>query len=130
MVPGGRFREMYYWDTYWVIRGLIQCQMLATVKGILENFVWLIKRFGMIPNGTRAYYTGRSQPPLFIQMVKDYLDASEDADFVRNHLKYFEQEYSYWTKSHQITVYQPDGEEHKMFRYILFNDNNQFCFGI
>ena len=116
MVPGGRFREMYYWDTYWVIRGLIHCQMLATVKGMLENFVWLIRGHGMIPNGSRAYYTSRSQPPMFIQMVKDYLEASGDAGFVRDHLKYLEQEFSYWRERHQVTVLHPDGGEHKMFR--------------
>lgn len=72
IIPGGRFREVYYWDTFWIIRGLIQCEMFETVKGLLLNFVHLIAKFGMIPNGGRSYYVNRSQPPLFIQMVKQY----------------------------------------------------------
>ena len=72
IVPGGRFKEIYYWDSFWIIRGLLHSEMFTTVKGILMNFVHMIKQFGMIPNGGRSYYLNRSQPPLFIQMVKEY----------------------------------------------------------
>ena len=57
--------------------------MYSTVKGILINFVEFIKRFGMIPNGARTYFTNRSQPPLFIQMAKEYLDATDDVEFIK-----------------------------------------------
>ena len=77
------FREIYYWDSYWVIRGLLQCDMTSTVKGILLNFIHLIKKFGMIPNGGRSYYLNRSQPPLFIPMVREYIKATNDIAFLR-----------------------------------------------
>ena len=72
IVPGGRFREMYYWDTYWTILGLLVSRMHQTVKGMLYNFAHLIQTYGMVPNGNRIYYTTRSQPPLFIPMVWAY----------------------------------------------------------
>jgi alpha,alpha-trehalase len=84
IVPGGRFREIYYWDSYWIIRGLIQSEMYSTAKGVLANFVHLIRQFGMIPNGGRSYYLNRSQPPMFIQMVREYVNATGDCDFVKS----------------------------------------------
>ena len=76
-------REIYYWDSYWVIRGLLKCEMVDTVKGILLNFIHLIKTYGLIPNGGRSYYLNRSQPPLFIPMVRDYIDSTNDITFLR-----------------------------------------------
>ena len=72
IVPGGRFREVYYWDSYWTILGLLVSGMEETVKGMLENFADLINKYGLIPNGNRVYYTKRSQPPLYIAMVEEY----------------------------------------------------------
>lgn len=83
IIPGGRFREVYYWDTYWVVRGLLRCGMVGTVKGLLLNFAHLIRRFGFVPNGGRTYYLNRSQPPLFIQMVHQYFLATQDVEFLR-----------------------------------------------
>uniref|UniRef100_A0A0N5AJI6 Trehalase n=1 Tax=Syphacia muris TaxID=451379 RepID=A0A0N5AJI6_9BILA len=71
-VPGGRFREFYYWDTYWIVKGLLVCGMTKTVEKILENFQHLISKYGFIPNGGRIYYLRRSQPPMFAHMVYEY----------------------------------------------------------
>ncbi len=70
LVPGGRFRESYYWDTYWIILGLIASDMLSTAEMLLDNFAAIINRYGFIPNGFRVYYLNRSQPPYFFMMVK------------------------------------------------------------
>ncbi|CDJ30767.1 uncharacterized protein EMH_0030790 [Eimeria mitis] len=72
IIPGGRFREMYYWDSYWTIRGLLYSGMISTARGIILNFTDLIRRFGFIPNGTRSYYLTRSQPPVFSMMLSAY----------------------------------------------------------
>jgi neutral trehalase len=64
IIAGGRFIEFYYWDSYWIIKGLLACEMYQTARGIIENFVSVINRFGFIPNGGRLYYLGRSQMPL------------------------------------------------------------------
>ncbi len=82
VVPGGRFREMYYWDSYWTIQGLLVSEMHDTVKGMLSNFVSLIKELGHIPNGNRIYYDRRSQPPLFISMVDIYFKVIPESDLV------------------------------------------------
>jgi len=59
IIPGGRFRELYYWDTYWIIEGLLISDMTNTAKGILENFLYIVKQYGFIPNGGRIYYLNR-----------------------------------------------------------------------
>ena len=53
VVPGGRFREVYYWDSYWTVKGLLLSEMYQTVEGMIENFQFLIRKYGMIPNGSR-----------------------------------------------------------------------------
>jgi len=68
VVPGGRFREQYYWDSYWIIQGLIQSQLLDIANATLQNFMDEVEKFGFIPNGGRLYYLNRSQPPLFIHV--------------------------------------------------------------
>lgn len=72
IVPGGRFREIYYWDTLWTMRGLLVSEMHESVKDMLENMAELIEKFGFIPNGNRYYYSRRSQPPFFAMMVAEY----------------------------------------------------------
>jgi len=96
VVPGGRFREFYYWDSYWTIDGLLLCDMKETVKGMLENFMQLVDKYGMVPNGGRIYYTRRSQPPYAIPMMKLYVDATDDWDFIRKHADNMEKELMFW----------------------------------
>lgn len=69
VVPGGRFRETYYWDTYWIVRGLLACGMKDTAKGLVQNLLDEVEAFGFVPNGGRAYYLSRSQPPFLSDMV-------------------------------------------------------------
>lgn len=69
IVPGGRFKEFYYWDSYWVIEGLLICGMKDTARGMINNFLSMVDKFGFIPNGGRIYYLMRSHPPLLIPMV-------------------------------------------------------------
>lgn len=63
------FIEFYYWDSYWIIEGLLLCDMNVTAKGMIENFLSMVKRYGFVPNGGRVYYLSRSQPPMLISMV-------------------------------------------------------------
>ncbi|CAD8089254.1 unnamed protein product [Paramecium primaurelia] len=68
-VPGGRFREFYYWDTMWVIDGLIISKMFDSAIKMQENFIYIINKLGYIPNGARIYYKGRTQPPVLAQIT-------------------------------------------------------------
>lgn len=95
VVPGGRFREIYYWDSYFTILGLIQDNRPDLVKNMLDNFAYLIQTVGHIPNGNRTYYLSRSQPPYFAAMVGVYAVATDTATAMR-YLDAMEAEYAFW----------------------------------
>ncbi|VDM73556.1 unnamed protein product, partial [Strongylus vulgaris] len=82
VVPGGRFREIYYWDSFFIIKGLLASHMYVTVRGMIENMQYLIEEFGFVPNGNRIYYLNRSQPPLLTWCVHAYYMATNDLEFV------------------------------------------------
>merc|ERR1719199_334120 len=73
VVPGGRFNESYYWDTYWIIEGLVRSGRSSLARGMVENFATLIRQYGFVPNGTRIYYLTRSQPPMLTEMILSIL---------------------------------------------------------
>lgn len=102
IVPGGRFIEFYYWDSYWIIRGLLYSEMYETARGMIENFLSIVQRFGFIPNGGRVYYSGRSQPPLLTAMVKSYVDFKKDYSFALEALDMLEHEFEYWMNNHTV----------------------------
>ncbi|GAB3738320.1 alpha,alpha-trehalase TreF [Spirosoma lituiforme] len=70
VVPGGRFREIFYWDTYFTMLGLKEANRVDLIRDMLNNFAFLIDEFGFIPNGNRTYFMSRSQPPFFTLMVE------------------------------------------------------------
>jgi alpha,alpha-trehalase len=104
IVPGERFHEFYYWDSYWILRGLLTCSMNSTARGILLNAFDLIKEFGFIPNGARVYYLTRSQPPFLSEMVKYYFEQTQDYEILKLALPYLEIEYNYWMKTHSVEL--------------------------
>src|SRR4029077_3441722 len=68
VVPGGRFREIYYWDSYFTMLGLLESGRADLPQDMVSDFAHLIDRYGRIPNGNRTYYLSRSQPPFFFAM--------------------------------------------------------------
>jgi len=82
IVPGGRFLEEYYWDTYFVNKGLIASGMLHSARLVTENLLDFVEKFGFVPNGARQYYRNRSQPPFLTLMVKDIVDAYTNASYL------------------------------------------------
>ena len=70
VVPGGRFREVYYWDSYFTMLGLAEDGRVDMIEHMVQNFAYLIDSLGFIPNGNRTYYKSRSQPPFFSLMVR------------------------------------------------------------
>ena len=95
VVPGDRFDEIYYWDSYFIMLGLRQSGRRELMKNELDNFATLIDRYGHIPNGNRSYYLSRSQPPFFAQMVQLAADTDGDSAYVR-YLPELAKEYAYW----------------------------------
>lgn len=103
IIPGGRFTELYYWDTYWIIEGLLVSGMHNTVKGVIQNLLQLVKKFGHVPNGSRWYYQQRSQPPLLTAMVSLYFRATNDIKFLEDNICTLEAELEYWLGTQLIT---------------------------
>jgi alpha,alpha-trehalase len=124
IVPGGRFREIYYWDSYFTMLGLQVSGRIDLIENMVNNFSHLIGTIGYIPNGNRSYYVGRSQPPFFSLMVKLLSEEkqkinNEEEDPLTKYLPSIEKEYQFWmkgsdtlTNSHQAkhrVVRMPDG---------------------
>ncbi|GAB3890279.1 alpha,alpha-trehalase TreF [Spirosoma agri] len=104
VVPGGRFREIFYWDSYFTMLGLRDCGHMDLIHGMLDNFAYLIDTFGFIPNGNRTYFLSRSQPPYFALMVK-LLAELEDNDSLVKYEPQLRREYDFWMsgRSHLTT---------------------------
>ncbi|XP_039248239.2 trehalase-like isoform X1 [Styela clava] len=123
IVPGGRFREFYYWDNYWIIRGLLLSEMFDTVKGSIHNFLDLVNKYGFVPNGGRIYYTRRSQPPFLTLMVREYFNKTGDTDFLVEALPTLKREYDFWMTQRNVIVEDNAGNSHVLNRYA--SDVNQ-----
>jgi alpha,alpha-trehalase len=109
IVPGGRFREIYYWDSYFTMLGLQVDKRIDIIENMIDNFAYLIDTVGFIPNGNRTYYLGRSQPPFFSLMVS-LLSEEKGIDILLKYQSALEKEYAYWM----------DGEK------LLTSTNNQY----
>ncbi len=95
VVPGGRFREVYYWDSYFTMLGLLEDGRTDLVENMLDNFAYLVRTVGHIPNGNRTYYLSRSQPPYFAAMVGLFATATDTASALK-YLDAIEGEHAFW----------------------------------
>ena len=95
IVPGGRFREIYYWDSYFTMLGLKESGETEMIENMIKNFAHLIETYGHIPNGNRTYYLGRSQPPFFAAMIQ-LLATIKGDNVYTTYLPALEKEYKYW----------------------------------
>ncbi|MEN4978110.1 alpha,alpha-trehalase TreA [Erwinia billingiae] len=95
VVPGGRFREVYYWDSYFTMLGLAESGHWDRVQDMVENFAHELDTYGHIPNGNRSYYLSRSQPPFFSMMV-DLLAQHQGDSAYSKYLPELQKEYDYW----------------------------------
>ncbi|CAD5208168.1 unnamed protein product [Bursaphelenchus xylophilus] len=125
IIPGGRFREFYYWDTFWIVKGLLYSEMYETARGVILNLAYMVDHHGFIPNGGRVYYLTRSQPPLLIAMVYEYFLATGDLDFVLNVLPLLEKEYSFWIKNRRQDYYDPKTNQ-TLFHYFQYKVHMRF----
>ncbi|HND88263.1 MAG TPA: alpha,alpha-trehalase TreF, partial [Saprospiraceae bacterium] len=95
VVPGGRFREVYYWDSYFTLLGLRASGRIDLMRHMVDNFAFLIGQLGFMPNGNRAYYLSRSQPPFFALMVGLLAEAQGQAVW-DSYLPALQREYAFW----------------------------------
>ena len=107
VVPGGRFNEMYGWDSYFIVLGLIQSGMYGMARGIVENFLFEIEHYGTVLNANRTYYLTRSQPPFLTAMIRAvYEDGHSFAEKAAAQ-QWLEDAYSLAVKYHDTWV-QPE----------------------
>jgi alpha,alpha-trehalase len=97
VVPGGRFRELYYWDSYFTMLGLETSGRHDLVASMVKDFAYLIDSYGHVPNGTRTYYLSRSQPPVFFAMV-GLTKPDDPAGAFAAYLGTLRREYAFWMK--------------------------------
>ncbi|MEE1280391.1 MAG: trehalase family glycosidase [Oscillospiraceae bacterium] len=95
---GDSFQELYYWDTYFINRGLILSGLIEQAKNNAENMFTLIERYGFMPNGNRTYYLTRTQPPFLSEMVVDIYAETGDKAWLKRAVTYLEKEYDFWNK--------------------------------
>ncbi|KOQ90922.1 alpha,alpha-trehalase [Pluralibacter gergoviae] len=116
IVPGGRFTETYYWDSYFTMLGLAESGRTDLMKCMADNFAWMIERYGHVPNGNRTYYLSRSQPPVFALMVE--LFEEDGVRGARRYLEHLKLEYAFWmdgagsllpNQAYRRVVRMPDG---------------------
>jgi alpha,alpha-trehalase len=95
VVPGARFRGLYYWDSYFTMLGLQCAGEHELIRDMVENFAHLIDTYGHIPNANRSYYLTRSQPPFFALMIR-ILAEIDGQDVLTKYLPHMQKEYNYW----------------------------------
>ncbi|XP_015896016.3 probable trehalase [Ziziphus jujuba] len=118
IIPGSRFREVYYWDSYWIIRGLLASKMHDTAKAIVTNLISLIEEYGFVLNGARAYYSNRSQPPLLSAMVYEIYERTGALEFAKKCLPALIKEHQFWNSEiHKVTIQDAQACTHTLSRY-------------
>jgi alpha,alpha-trehalase len=99
VVPGGQFNEMYGWDSYFIVRGLLRDHRRGLAKGMVENFFYEIQHYGGVLNANRTYYLGRSQPPFLSSMILAVYDADKAAG--QSDLQWLERAYEFAVKDYE-----------------------------
>lgn len=117
VVAGGRFREFYYWDSYWCVQGLLVSGMNTTARHVVDNLLYMVNKYGFVPNGGRIYYLNRSQPPLLTLMVKMLHDQIGDTHWLHSAMNTLEAEYKFWTNMKSIYVDDLRGKKWVLQRY-------------
>lgn len=97
VVPGGRFNEQFYWDSYFIMLGLAADGQWERVEGMLKNVAHMIRKYGYVPTGNRTYFLSRSQPPFFALMVR-LVVGHKGRRIMREYLPLLLQEYRFWMR--------------------------------
>ncbi len=120
IVPGGRFNEQFYWDSYFIMLGLAADNRWDLVEGMIKNYAYLMRKFGFIPTANRTYFLSRSQPPFFSHMVRLLAQHKGDAVLIE-YLPYLLTEYRFWMKGKTKLAKQ----EHRAFARIVEMKNGE-----
>ena len=105
VVPGGRFNEMYGWDSYFIVRGLVEDKRIELARGMVENFFFEIEHYGAVLNANRTYYLTRSQPPFLTSMILAVYDAQKASG--KEDRVWLERAYGYAARDHGLWTREP-----------------------
>ncbi len=114
IVPGGRFNEIYYWDSYFTMLGLRVAGKFDLIESMIDNFAYLIDNVGFIPNGNRSYFLSRSQPPFFAMMVELLVEIKGNQIYSK-YLATLEKEYHFWMDGAAKTNSSNSANNHVVF---------------
>src|SRR5262245_4673351 len=116
VVPGGRFNEMYGWDSYFIQVGLLRDGEIELAKNMVDNFLYQIERYGKVLNANRTYYLTRSQPPFLTQMVIGVYRKTRDTGWLSAAVPTIEKYYRFWTSEPHLV------KETGLSRYFDFGE--------
>lgn len=111
IIPGGRFRSIYYWDSFFTMLGLVKAERLFMTEHMIRNFAYLIGELGYIPNGNRIYLSTRSQPPFFALML-DLFQKVRGLKAIQEFLPLLEKEYEFWMQGKEKITESYSGQSH------------------
>lgn len=120
IVPGGRFNEQFYWDSYFIMLGLASSGKWKLIEGMMKNYAHLIRKYGYIPTANRSYLLSRSQPPFFSHMVQ-LLAEHKGKQALRDYLPYLLTEYRFWMRGRTKIA----GTEHQAYRRVVRMPDNE-----
>ena len=103
VVPGGRFSEQFYWDSYFIMLGLAADGEWKMIENMMDNYVYMIRKYGYIPTANRTYFLSRSQPPFFALMVQLLAKKHGKLQTYSTYLPYMLSEYKFWMKGSRLT---------------------------
>jgi alpha,alpha-trehalase len=103
VVPGGRFNEMYGWDSYFIVLGLLRDGHVELARSMVDNFIYEIENYGSILNANRTYYLTRSQPPFLTPMIRAVYARTHDKAWLAATVPAITAYYDYWTRAPHLT---------------------------
>ncbi|KAK9885437.1 hypothetical protein WA026_010932 [Henosepilachna vigintioctopunctata] len=122
LIPGSANKESYYLDSYWIVKGLLVTGMTTTVKGILDNFILMEKKYGYIPRGTRIYYCNNRQLPVLPLLVDLYMQHTNDLYWLRKNIEVIDHELRHWLHYRCLEM-TAGGKVYHLAMYINENKN-------
>jgi len=103
VVPGGRFNEMYGWDSFFIEMGLLRDGETELARNMARNALYEVRAYGKVLNANRTYYLARSHPPVLTQMVMAVYRRAQDHRWLEAALPEIERYYVYWTSEPHLT---------------------------
>ena len=123
VVPGGRFNEMYGWDSYFIVRGLLRSGRVELARGMVDNFFFEIEHYGAMLNANRTYYLTRSQPPFLSSMFVDVYEATRKQPGAKDEKAWLERAYTDLSKDYEMWTHEPHlAGDTGLSRYYDFGD--------